>query len=185
MRPPSRPSQTAVWWLASASWWWLARNFSLWSGRPHRPGQGVNTYRLEITRSAGLQALQTNQHTTWTEKLGTTESFYCTVICTQYSLLLCNTGWIKIQCQAIVGLISGWNYYEFGVNETQQSGLVWSRLWSKSASQIKTSDTLVIIQTKPTLARHWILIHPVVIMPFPGNWSILHDDTVPGKFWQS
>ena len=125
MRPPSRPSQTAVWWLASASWWWLARNFSLWSGRPHRPGQGVNTYRLEITRSAGLQALQTNQHTTWTEKLGTTESFYCTVICTQYSLLLCNTGWIKIQCQAIVGLISGWNYYEFGVNETQQSGLDW------------------------------------------------------------
>ena len=58
-------------------------------------------------------------------------------------------------------------YYEFGVNEMQQSGLVWLRLWSKSASQIKTSDTLVVIQTKPTVARHWILILPVESQGWP------------------
>ena len=32
----------------------------------------------------------------------------------------------------MVGSILGQDYYEFGVNETWQSGLVWSRLWSKS-----------------------------------------------------
>ena len=71
------------------------------------------------------------------------------------------TGWFRIQCQAIVGSISRPDYYEFGVNEMQQYGLVWSRLWSKSASQIKTCDTLVVIQNKPNIAWHWILIHPV------------------------
>ena len=39
-----------------------------------------------------------------------------------------STGRIRIQCRAIVGSISGQDYYEFGVNEMQQSGLVWSRL---------------------------------------------------------
>ena len=29
-----------------------------------------------------------------------------------------NTGRIRIQCRAIVGLISGQDYHEFGVNET-------------------------------------------------------------------
>ena len=29
-----------------------------------------------------------------------------------------STGWIRIQCWAIVGSISGQDYYEFGVNET-------------------------------------------------------------------
>ena len=38
------------------------------------------------------------------------------------------TGRIRIQCQAIVDLISGQDYYEFGVKEIQQSGLIWSRL---------------------------------------------------------
>ena len=38
------------------------------------------------------------------------------------------TGRIKIQCQAIVGSISGQDYYDFGVNETRQCGQVWSRL---------------------------------------------------------
>ena len=52
-----------------------------------------------------------------------------------------NTERIRIQCQGIVGLISGQDYYEFGVNETWQSGFVCLRVWSKSASQIKTSDT--------------------------------------------
>ena len=64
------------------------------------------------------------------------------------------TGRIRIQGQGIASSISGQQCYEFGVNETWQSGLVWSRLWSKSASQVKTSDTLVVIQTKPTIARH-------------------------------
>ena len=38
------------------------------------------------------------------------------------------TGRNRIQCRAIVGSISGQGYYEFGVNEMQQSGLVLSRL---------------------------------------------------------
>ena len=54
-----------------------------------------------------------------------------------------------------------------------QSGLVWSRLWSKSASQIKTSDTLVIIQTEPTTAWHWILILSVFLWPDrPRLWKV-------------
>ena len=39
-----------------------------------------------------------------------------------------STGRIRIQCRAIVGSISGLDYYEFGVNEMRQSGLVSSRL---------------------------------------------------------
>ena len=35
---------------------------------------------------------------------------------------------IRIQCRAIVGSISGQDYYEFDVNVTQHSGLVWLRL---------------------------------------------------------
>ena len=62
------------------------------------------------------------------------------------------TGGIRIQCRATVGLISGRDYYEFGVNEMRQSGLIWSRLGCKSASQIKTSKTLVVVQTNPTIA---------------------------------
>ena len=63
--------------------------------------------------------------------------------------ILISTGRIRIQCHDIVGLISGQDYYEFGVNKMWQSGLVLSRLWSKSASQIKTSDTLVVIKPSP------------------------------------
>ena len=81
---------------------------------------------------------------------------------------------------SLVGSISGQDYYEFGVNETWQSGLVWSRLWSKSASQIKTSDTLVVIQTEPTIAWHWFLIHPVLIY-IKISLSVSYDFTLWGE----
>ena len=73
-----------------------------------------------------------------------------------------HTGCIRIQCHTTAGSISGQQCYEFGVSVTWQSGLVWSRLWSKSASQIKTIDTLVVIQIEPAVVWHGILIHPVV-----------------------
>ena len=42
--------------------------------------------------------------------------------------LIFTTGCIKIPCHTTAGLISGQQCYEFGVNGTQQSGLVLSRL---------------------------------------------------------
>ena len=38
------------------------------------------------------------------------------------------TGRIRIQGRGVASLISGQDYYEFGVNKMRQSGLVWSRL---------------------------------------------------------
>ena len=106
---------------------------------------------------------------------------YCTGLTLTHVILDC-TGRIRIQCRAIVGPISGQYYYEFGVNGTRQSGLVWSRLWSKSASQIKTSDTLVVIQTKPTIARHWILILPVSATIFRGpKWRKRWEDRLEAR----
>ena len=68
-----------------------------------------------------------------------------------------HTGWFRIQCQAVQYQDKIIMNLVWIVNETWQSGLVWSRLWSKSASQIKTIDTLVVIQTKPGVAWHGIL----------------------------
>ena len=73
-----------------------------------------------------------------------------------------STGRIRIQGRGIASLISGQQCYDFFVNETWQSGLIWSRLWSKSASQIKTSNTLLVIQTEPSIPQPWILILSVV-----------------------
>ena len=49
-----------------------------------------------------------------------------------------------------VELLQAWyqDKIKICVNEMWQSGLVWSRLWSKLASQIKTSDTL--LSSKPS-----------------------------------
>ena len=54
----------------------------------------------------------------------------------------------------------------------KQGNLVWS---GKSASQIKTSFTLVVIQTEPTIARHRILIHPVILPAVHDNLSGVND----------
>ena len=98
----------------------------------------------------------------------------------------------KLNCSVIISNMYIQRVPEFHVTlhraryqDNNVMNLVWMRrgnlVWSgqDSATQIKTIDTLVVIQTKPGVAWHGILIHPVAI-GFRGRYL----STELGTVWK-